>query len=50
MEQQAVSALQAQALKRKEKLKALRERQLQVSSVKKTNHIDYIQHEGSVQS
>ncbi|KAB5586980.1 hypothetical protein PHYPO_G00007700 [Pangasianodon hypophthalmus] len=29
MEQQAVSALQAQALKRKEKLKALRERQLQ---------------------
>lgn len=32
MEHQAVSALQAQALKRKEKLKALRERQLQVSS------------------
>ncbi|KAF7708450.1 coiled-coil domain-containing protein 12 [Silurus meridionalis] len=29
MEQQPVSALQAQALKRKEKLKALRERQLQ---------------------
>ncbi|GAA6097834.1 hypothetical protein Q7C36_006878 [Tachysurus vachellii] len=29
MEHQAVSALQAQALKRKEKLKALRERQLQ---------------------
>ncbi|KAK3551279.1 hypothetical protein QTP70_013948, partial [Hemibagrus guttatus] len=29
METQAVSALQAQALKRKEKLKALRERQLQ---------------------
>ncbi|XP_017334861.1 coiled-coil domain-containing protein 12 [Ictalurus punctatus] len=28
MEQQAISALQAQALKRKEKLKALRERQL----------------------
>lgn len=49
-QQQSVSALQAQALKRKEKLKALRERQLQVSSVKITRLTDYIQHGASVRS